>query len=114
MKIFIKILFSIFFAIAIGVHIYYVIERDSQPIWLHCIYYVTYGTCWWMLFSKNKYNYLIYAAMAVFPFATHLYYGYKHIPAFDAMFWICVLVCLLLPAGFIFVKKEATANGDGL
>lgn len=108
MKTLVKILFSIFFAIAIGVHVYYVIEPDTKPFWWHCIYFITYGTCWLMIFSKNKYRSLIYAVMSLFPFVSHLYYGYKRIPAFDSMFWICVLVCVMLPLGFFFIKK-ATA-----
>ena len=56
MKKVIQILLSIFFAIAIGTHIYNVIEKDGQPFWWHCIYYATYGICWFMLFFKNKMN----------------------------------------------------------
>ncbi len=104
MKLIIRILLSVFFAIAIGVHIYYVLEPDTQPFWWHCIYYITYGTCWWMILSKNKYRILIYSVMMVFPFITHLYYAYKHIPAFDSMFWICLLVCIMLPLGFFSLK----------
>ena len=106
MKLLINTLLSVFFAIAISVHVYYVIESDGKPFWWHCIYYITYGTCWWMLFSKNKYRSLIYTGMAVFPFISHVYYGYKHIPAFDSMFWICVLVCLMLCLGFFWIKYQ--------
>ena len=108
MKLLAKIIFSIFFAIAIGTHIYYVFESDTKPFWWHCIYYITYGTCWWMIFSKNKYNSLIYAVMALFPFVTHLYYAYLHFSKLDAEFWICVLVCIILPLGFLWIVKEKT------
>lgn len=104
MKVFIKILFSIFFAIAIGVHIYYSIVSDSKPFWWHCVYFITYGICWFMIFSKNKYRSFIYFLISLFPFISHAYYGYKHIPAFDSMFWICVLVCVMLPLGFGWLR----------
>ena len=108
MKVVFKILLSVFFAIAIGVHIYYVIKPDTQPFWWHLLYYITYGVCWWMLFSKNEYRRAVYVMMALFPFVTHLYYGYQHFPSLDAMFWICLLVCVLLPAGYFLINEKAT------
>lgn len=107
MKLLLRILFSIFFAIAIGVHIYYVIESDSKPFWWHCIYFITYATCWMMIFYKNKKRELIYFFMALFPFFTHAYYAYIRIPNLDIEFWICVLVCVILPLGFWWLKKDA-------
>ena len=109
MKLLANILLSIFFAIAIAVHIYYVMNGDNQPLWWHGIYFVTYGTCWWMLFSKNKYSSLIYAIMALFPFITHVYYGYQHFSQLDAEFWVCILTCVMLLLGFLWIKK-ATAE----
>lgn len=105
MKRIIQILFSIFFAISIGVHIYYVLHHDNKPFWWHSIYYITYGVCWWMIFSTNKNRSIIYLLMAIFPFATHAYYGYLHIQTLDATFWVCVIVCVLLPMGFIWIKN---------
>jgi hypothetical protein len=66
MKLLINTLLSIFFAIAIGVHVYYVYEGDSEPFWWHCIYFITYGVCWWMLFSKSQQRNLIYLLMSIF------------------------------------------------
>ncbi len=109
MKISIKILFSIFFAIAIGVHIYNVIVGDSEPFWWHCIYFATYGFCWLMIFSKDKNRSWIYLLMSLFPFITHAYYGYLHAQKLDTEFWVCLLVCVLLPLGFIWLKKEKIA-----
>lgn len=102
----IKILFSIFFAIAIGVHIHELTVSDAEPLWWHSIYFLTYGVCWWMLFSKNKKRSSIYLLMAFFPFVTHIYYGYLHIKQLDVSFWVCVIVCVLLPLGFIWLRKE--------
>jgi hypothetical protein len=111
MKLTVNILFSVFFAIAIGVHVYELKVSNTQPFWWHCIYFLTYGVCWWMIFSKNIYRDKIYAFTALFPFITHIYYGYQHMHALDKEFWICLLVCVLLPLGFFWIKK-ATAN-DG-
>lgn len=106
MKLLINTLLSIFFAIAIGVHVYYVYEGDSEPFWWHCIYFITYGVCWWMLFSKSQQRNLIYLLMSIFPFVTHVYYAYQHASQLDSEFWICLLVCIILPLGFIWLKKE--------
>jgi hypothetical protein len=109
MKLILKILLSVFFAIAIGVHIYYVIKPDTQPFWWHLLYYITYGGCWWMLFSKNKYRPAIYVTMALFPFATHVYYGYQHLRQLDTELWVCILTCIMLLLGFFWITK-ATAE----
>lgn len=103
MKATINTLFSIFFFIAIGAHVYYIIVNDGNPIWWHGLYFLTYGVCWWMLFSKNKFRLYYYAVMALFPFVMHAYYGYKHLSLLDAMFWICLTVCIILPLGFYWI-----------
>ena len=110
MKIMMRILFSVFFAIAIGVHIYYIFESDKQPLWWHMIYFVTYGVCWWMIFSKNKNRTLIYAVMSLFPFFTHVYYAVQHSRNFDADFWVCLLVCVILPMGFLWMRYESATE----
>jgi hypothetical protein len=106
MKLLVRILFSIFFAIAIGVHVYYVIHRDHEPLWWHAIYFITYGVCWWMIFSDHTHKARVYALMASFPFVTHIYYGMQHASAMDGSFWVCVLVCVLLPLGLLLIIKE--------
>ena len=106
MKLLIQILFSIFFIIAIGDHVYELFKNDFNCIWWHLIYFITYGVCWWTFFSDVKSRSLIYLVMAAFPFTTHLYYGIQHALLLDRIFWVCLLVCILLPAGFIFLKKE--------
>lgn len=106
MKLFLQFIFSLFFSIAIGIHIYYVIHPDHKPLWWHAIYFATYGICWAMMFSKNKKRSAIYLLMSIFPFVTHLYYGMQHVKKLDGIFWVCVLVCVLLPAGFFLMKKE--------
>ena len=111
MKTLINVLFSIFFIIAIGVHIYNVaIQPDGNPFWWHGIYFITYGICWWMVFSRINYRSLLYASMAIFPFITHFYYGYKHLVLLDSTFWICFIVCILLPLGFFWVKNTTQHN----
>lgn len=98
------IFFSLFFTVAISVHIYYLIsEVEKQYLW-HLLYFITYGTCWWMLFLKSKLSVWVYGLMACFPFFTHAYFSYKHLHTLDAMFWICILVCIVLSVGF-FQKK---------
>jgi hypothetical protein len=106
MKRIIQIMFSIFFAIAIGVHLHEISTSNAEPLWWHCIYFLTYGVCWWMIFSKNKNSSSIYLWMAIFPFVTHIYYGYQHLQSLDSSFWVCVIVCVLLPLGFIWLRKE--------
>ena len=106
MKPIFKILLSIFFAVAIGVHIYEIATSNDEPLWMHSIYFITYGVCWWMIFSKNKNRSSIYLLMAIFPFITHVYYGYQHINQLDINFWVCIIVCVLLPFGFIWLRKE--------
>src|SRR4051812_46410148 len=112
MKWLIKSLFSLFFAISIGVHIYYVIESDHKPLWWHMLYFISYGVCWRMLFSKIKKRSLVYAAMALFPFISHLYYGYNHRISLDGIFWVCLLVCVILPLGFGWIKYEEKLSND--
>jgi hypothetical protein len=97
--------YSIFFIIAIGVHIYEPIIGSAKPIWWHLLYIMTYGICWGMLFSKNSKRQAIFGVMGLFPFSTHLYYGYQHLSLLDSLFFVCVLVCLLLVLGFVFIKK---------
>jgi hypothetical protein len=58
-----------------------------------------------MLFSKNSKRQEIFGVVALFPFSTHFCYGYQHMSALDGLFWVCVLVCLLLGLGFVFIKK---------
>lgn len=102
----IKTLFSIFFTIAIGVHIKDVIDGNGKDLLWHSYYFVAYGICWAMIFSKSKWNYLIFALSAIFPFCTHLFYGYQHFPFFDKIFWICVVVCFMLTFGVIWLRKK--------
>jgi hypothetical protein len=106
MKIVVRILIYVFFAISIGVHVYYVIMPDHKPFWWHCIYFLTYGTCWCMLFSKQKYRTVLYAVSAVFPFASHLYYATLHMSPVDSVFWVCVAVCVMLPLGGLAISKK--------
>jgi hypothetical protein len=106
MKNIINTLFSIFFTIAIGMHIKYLIDGDESSVWWHISYFITYGTCWAIIFSKYKWSYLLFAVMAFFPFSTHIYYGYQHFYALDSMFWVCILVCLLLILGVFWVKNN--------
>jgi hypothetical protein len=47
-----KILFSIFFAISIGVHIYDIFKEESPEYLLHFLYFICYGVCWKMIFSN--------------------------------------------------------------
>lgn len=110
MKNIIQFLFSVFFAIAIGVHIYNIYENDHQPLWWHGIYFITYGVCWLMIFSKNKNSSLIYGLMALFPFFTHVYYAYQHAAKLDSEFWICISVCVILPFGFFYLENKKTNN----
>ena len=105
----VKIALSIFFAIAIGLHIKYVIDGDNQPFWWHGLYFITYGTCWGMIFSKNSLRSWIFGGMALFPFSTHVIYGYRHFAALDGMFWVCVLVCVLLAFGFFWLRNQDKA-----
>jgi hypothetical protein len=98
--------YSIFFIIAIGVHIYEPIIGSAKSIWWHVLYIITYSTCWGMLFSKNANRQAIFGVAGLFPFSTHFYYGYQHLSALDSMFWVCVLVCALLVLGFIFIEKH--------
>ncbi len=112
MKILIKSLFSLFFAVSIGVHIYYAIESDSKPLWWHMIYFISYGLCWWMIFSKNKWRSIIYAIASLFPFLSHLYYGYNRLPKLDGIFWVCVLVCVMLPLGFVWIRYEEKSSAQ--
>ena len=100
-----KILFSLFFAVAIGVHVKDVIDGNGKNILWHCYYFVTYGICWAMIFSKYKWNYLIFALSAIFPLITHIYYGYQHFPFLDKLFWVCVIVCCTLTFGVFWLKK---------
>lgn len=109
MKLFANVSLSIFFAIAIGVHANSVMKGDNQPFWWHGLYFITYGGCWWMLFAKKTNRIKLYAAMALFPFISHVYYAYRHFTRLDAIFWICVLTCVMLLLGFLWIKK-ATAE----
>ena len=102
----VNILFSIFFAIAIGFHIKEVIDTNGKELLWHSYYFVTYGICWAMIFSKSKWNYLIFGLSAIFPLVTHIYYGYQHFPFFDKMFWICVVVCFTLIFGVYWLWKK--------
>ena len=106
MKGIVKIVLSVFFAIAIGIHIKDVIDGGDRPFWWHGLYFVSYGVCWWMVFSENKWRAWVFGSMALFPFSTHLYYGYRHFGALDLMFWVCVLVCVLLIFGFFWLRNE--------
>lgn len=102
------ILLSIFFAIAIGTHIFNIINHDGQPFWWHCIYFATYGICWLLLFSTNKNAVLIYFLSAIFPFVTHAYYAYQHITKQDQFYTeigICILTCVMLTLGFFWIRK---------
>lgn len=101
-----KILFSIFFAISIGVHIYDIFKEESPQYLLHFLYFICYGVCWKMIFSSNKHKHLVYLVMAIFPFATHFYIGFQHILKRDFEFWICLVVCVLLPVGFFVMKND--------
>jgi hypothetical protein len=100
-------LISIFFAICIGVHDYEIYKEEPPQYLWHFYYFACYGVCWKMIFSSHKHRQWIYLIMAVFPFSTHLYYGYQHILKLDFEFWICLIVCLLLPIGFFVMKKES-------
>jgi hypothetical protein len=109
MRTFIQVLLSIFFAIAIGTHIFYVINKDAEPFWWHCIYFATYGICWLMLFSKNKNAVLIYFLSAIFPFATHVFYASRHIINQDQNYTeigVCILTCIMLALGFFWKKNQ--------
>jgi len=101
-----KILFSIFFAVAIAVHIKDVIDGNGKDLLWHCYYFVTYGICWAMIFSKNKWSYLIFSVSAIFPLITHIYYGYQHFPLLDLLFWICVIVFFTLTFGVLWLKRK--------
>ncbi len=109
-----KALLSVFFLIAIAVHIYYLyLESDKQYLW-HSLYFITYGACWWMLFSKIKNSILLYFSMMLFPFITHFYYGYLHFikAEINGMFWVCLIVCILLPAGLWVVKQNTNLRSE--
>ena len=101
-----KYLFSLFFIIAIAVHVYYVIESDGKPLWWHVLYYITYGVCWWAIFTRNKNRLILYCAMALFPFATHFYYAFRHLHPPDVMLAVCILVCVMLVSGFWFIRFD--------
>ncbi len=108
MKKFIRIFFTLFFIIAIGTHIYLIIYPDGQSIAWHCLYFITYGICGRMLFSNNTNAAIIYLIAALFPFATHAYGGYQHLIHKDGnypMIIVCIVVCLLLLAGFLWIRK---------
>lgn len=104
MKIIINLLFTIFFAIAIYVHIHSLQVGDDKPVWTHILYIITYGVCWWMLFSGNSSRAIIYAISAIFPFVMHLILGFQHFSAMDELFKTCVLVCIMMPAGYLFIQ----------
>lgn len=110
MKSTVKILFSIFFFIAIIFHVYQIIIGDLQPLWWHSLYIITYAGCWLMIFSSNKKRSLIYLVMGLFPFISHAYYAYKSIPKFGGDFWVCCLVCIMIPLGFIWLQYSEKKN----
>lgn len=115
MRTILKALLSIFSFIAIAVHVYYLyIETDKQLLW-HTLYFITYGVCWWLLFSKIKNSLLIYVIMMLFPFITHFYYGYQHLikSEINGMFWVCLLVCIFLPVGIWVVKENINLQSEG-
>lgn len=113
MKTVIQILLSIFFAIAIGTHIFDIINKDGQPLWWHGIYFVTYGICWWLLFVNKKITLPIYFLSAIFPFATHALYAYRHIANQDQHYTeigICILTCVMLTLGFFWKKNQVNTE----
>jgi hypothetical protein len=106
MKIFFKILLSVFFLIAIGFHIPPIINFFPEKIILHLAYIFTYSICWGMLFSKNKNRSILYVLAAIFPFVMHVYYGYLALPKLNQSFWICLLVVIMLPIGYMSTRDK--------
>lgn len=107
MKKVIKIALTLFFVIAFGTHVFALFGNDGQPLWWHCLYFITYSVCGWMLFSKLNYRLYIYAISAVFPFVMHVYYAYRRfLNNMDTNFVIFILVILFLIFAFFSIKKE--------
>jgi hypothetical protein len=97
--------FSIFYIIAVGLHIYEPIVGSATPLAWHLLYIITYGACWGLLFSKYPNRQAFFGIAALFPFFAHLYIGYQQLPKLDSTFWICALVCIVSILGYSVIKK---------
>ncbi|HQD13719.1 MAG TPA: hypothetical protein PLW43_12285 [Chitinophagales bacterium] len=105
-----RIFFSIFYLLAIGVHIYFLgVETDKKWLW-HGAYLLTYGLSWWTYFTRLPQRAIIFVAASLFPFFSHVVIGYQHIPALDFMFWVCLLVCIIIPYGY-YIHRQYPATG---
>lgn len=103
---FLKVLLSIFFLIAIGFHLPPMVNDYMEKPTTHSVYILTYGICWAMLFSNHKYRSQVYFIAAIFPFIMHVYYGYLALPNLNQSFWICLLVVIMLPIGYMSTRDK--------
>lgn len=102
-----KLFFSLFFAICFIVHIHEIIIGTPKEWLWHFLYFITYGICWAMFFVKWKNRHLLYGLMALFPFFTHVFYAYRDRNQFNVPFFVCILVCVILPFGYWSLRQKA-------
>jgi hypothetical protein len=114
MKKVVQLFFFLFFLVSVGVHIYFLYAETDKKILYHAAYLITYGCCWWAFFTQHGKRLQIYFLMMLFPLLAHLFYAGKHIAEsnYDAMFWVCIAVSVILPAGYIYLRKTVNLRSE--
>lgn len=100
-----KVPVSIFFAIAVAVHIIGLIKPyTTEPAWSHWLHIVSYSLCLLSIWQKGKFFLFINLFASIYPFLYHANCFYKSVTK-GTFSIICLLVIIMMPYGIYLTYK---------
>jgi hypothetical protein len=107
MNTFLKVLFALFLAICIGVHVYGLVTRFSgESNASHVTHLVSYSLCLFVLLANRNTRFKIYLIGALYPFFYHANCAWNTFQTHHTLNGICLLVVVLLPLIGWFIAKQ--------
>lgn len=100
-----KVVVSIFFAIAVAVHVVGLIQPyTTEPTWSHWLHIVCYWLCLLSIWQKGKLFLLIHSVASIYPFFYHANCFYESV-AKGTFSIICLLVMMMMPLSIYLTYK---------
>lgn len=100
----------VFLTICLGVHVVGLIRPfSSEPVWSHIAHLLSYALCMYCVVRPPRAAWLFYTIGAIYPFVYHARCAWSQYMAYGQPAAICILVVVLMPAGWWLVRTGQKA-----
>ncbi len=106
-------LLQAFFVVCILIHVYGLFSPiTDESVTSHIIHIISYTLCLLGLGLLSAPSLLFYSIGVLYPFYYHFSFLVKQLIADHSINFICLLVSVVLPAGWLLFRKNSTQNTE--